>query len=90
MANIVVPWFQNAADYDAIKAVLIDGADLPDTFEAWSDREKGRAAKLAEKEFSVQKINVNLAEFSDWSHTSDLDRNTYTLNAFAVAKANGP
>jgi len=71
---IGIPWYRRE-DWDALRALFVDAAKLPATYEKWL-----RKAEHAEKQFKRQgaiteRINLDPVEFSLWcvDRGTDLD-----------------
>ena len=87
--STVQPWIVSAADYKALKRLMPDDPDLPDTYDEWFNLASEQAAKAAKGGRTMEKITVNPDEFAVYCDRAGLDRNYWTLGAYAVAVAEG-
>jgi hypothetical protein len=81
---VVSPWFSRE-NYNAIKAMVGPDTDLPDTFDAWLQRETERMARAEAKGLVAKKAVVDPDKFAAWCRASGVDANDFTLGAFATS-----
>lgn len=86
MAQPRISFWLSREDYDAVKQLMPDDPDLPNTFDEWSDFATKQVAEIEAHGGQVVRVDVNSEDFANYCHASGLERNIHTLRAFAVAK----
>jgi hypothetical protein len=86
MATQIRPWVTRE-DYHALREILDDKADLPDTYDEWFNLASKQVADLEARDIVVEKVIVNPHDFARYCDRAELDRNHATLGAFAVTEA---
>jgi hypothetical protein len=75
------------ADYDAFKAILAEDLEFPATYDLWYEHRQKELKDTLTSGDTVQEVQVDPQEFTEWCGRSGLNPSFYSLNGYAVAKA---
>ena len=79
----VVIWFRRE-DYDAIRRLIPNEPNLPNTFDEWFEAATRQAQKLNVPHAVIRKTIINPKEFAAYCNASGVDHSWTILIAFAV------
>jgi hypothetical protein len=71
-------------NYEAIKSLCVDDANLPNTYDEWLKIATEQITKVETQGIPVYKMAINPQEFSAYCRASGINTNYTTLGAFAV------
>jgi hypothetical protein len=75
-------WYRRE-DYEAIRAIMIDSEELPDTYDKWFYQAEKTAKHLKRCGLLVERVYLNPHEFPDWCKTKGMQLNGAARSAFA-------
>lgn len=78
-----VSWYLRE-DYEKLKQILKDGADLPANYDDWQSNADKRIAELAKVGVRVVKINIDPEAFSAWCKANNKELDSPARAAFAA------
>jgi hypothetical protein len=82
MRAIGICWYEEA-DYERLKAIFVDGAQLPRTFQEWQQKaEQLRQSRIAQGEVVV-KAYIDPDSFPSWCAARGLDVNASSRMHYA-------
>lgn len=81
-----VSWFTRD-EYDALRRLLPNVDNLPNTFDEWSEATAKQIAELESHGIIAEKAIIHPQEFAAWCRASGLDCSLATLGAFTVVVA---
>lgn len=83
---IAVAWFRRE-DYDLIRAMFDDGADMPETFDQWQEQVERRLAERLPAGARVEKVIVDPDEFRAFARRVQVKADEQGRSAFAASRA---
>src|SRR5690348_1955772 len=83
-----IAWYR-AEDYDRLKAMFVDGDELPDTYEEWLKKAREVVGVMTLDRQPVEKIWIDPIAFPKWcsEHGQKLDASARTRYAAEAARA---
>ena len=79
----VVIWFRRE-DYDAIRRLIPNEPNLPNTFDEWLEAATRQVQKLKAPHAVIRRAIVDPREFAAYCNASGVDHSWTILRAFAV------
>jgi hypothetical protein len=86
---IYVEWFPDQQTYKAIRALLIPHPDIPVSYEEWLHLTANKIGDVEASGNTVQKVEVDPLEFSNYCYRKGLNCDTVALHHFAFFKGSG-
>ena len=80
-----IAWYR-PEDWQRLREISSDRADLEDTYEEWLDQAEDKFRKIRNAGMDVTKIFVNLDELKSWCEENNLDINADSRSNFAAVK----
>lgn len=75
-------WYRRK-DYEAVRAIMVDSEDLPDTYDKWFYQADKTAKQLKRHGLMVERVYINPQEFPEWCKAKGMPLNASARSAFA-------
>ncbi|HJR21475.1 MAG TPA: hypothetical protein VJ822_07635 [Dongiaceae bacterium] len=75
-------WYRRE-DYKAIKAIMVDSEELPDTYDKWRYQVEKTVKQLKRHGLMVERVYIDPQEFPDWCRAKGMQLNGAARSAFA-------
>jgi hypothetical protein len=86
VAAVGIAWIRKE-DYAAVRAIMIDGHNLPETYEKWRYTADKTAAKMAAQGHQVIRAIIDPTEFPIWCQSKGLNIDANGRTAFGAEQA---
>jgi hypothetical protein len=75
-------WYRRE-DYEAIRTIMVDSEELPDTYDKWFYQAEKTAKYLKRRGLAVERAYLDPHEFPDWCKANGMQLNGAARSAFA-------
>jgi hypothetical protein len=85
--RIGLPWYE-AADYPAIRALMVDGPDLPPGYATWERQQRQAELETQARGAQVRRVLIRPDEFAGWCRDNYCEPDAVARLRYADFKAN--
>ena len=83
MKTIGIAWYRNSEDYDKIKALSIDGAEMPSSYEDWFLQVQEVYSRFEAEGSVIERAYIDPESFPAWCSARGLKINGVARASFA-------